>query len=128
MIQLTYLIDQLERLPSRIARKSEEVEIERAKYELKVAKLDALKAKRALEIKAKNPNFSATELKYHAMNDIQVFKKQMELIDQEAIYRKKEVERKELDDTFVAYRKIAEIKIREIRTLEGGSYGNSKDR
>jgi hypothetical protein len=120
MIELSYLIDQLERLPSRIARKGTETEEARALYDIVMAELDVLKGKRALEIKAKNPNLSATLLKYEVMQDIEIYKKQMDVIDKEVIYKKKEVERKELDDRLMSYKVIARIKMNEMKSINGG--------
>ena len=117
MVELGYLVEQIERLPSRIARKGTEVENSRSAYDVKVAELDALKGKRALEIKATNPNFSATLLKYHVVQDLAVYRKQMECIDFEAVYKKLEVERKELDDMLMSYKVIARIKMQE---MQGG--------
>ena len=120
MIQLQYLVEQLERLPSRIARIGYLVEEAKALTDIKTAELDALKGKRALEIKATNPTLSATLLKYTVMQDLAVYRKQMEVIDTEVLYKKKEVERKELDDMLMSYKVIARIKISEMKSINGG--------
>ncbi len=115
MVGLGYLIDQIERLPSRIARKGTEVENSHSTFDIKAAELKALKAKRALEIKANKVELPVALLEHHVTQDLAVYRKQMECIDYEAVYKKLEVERKELDDMLMSYKVIARIKMSEMK-------------
>jgi len=117
MITLPDLQNKLQDLPSLIARKSFEVEKERTTYE--IAKLDIKMAegRKALEIKARNTSMTATELKLTLQRDESLYGIQMKAIGEEATYRRLQVELDKLENEFVAYRKIAEIKMRELKTL-----------
>ena len=61
--------------------------------------------------------------KNKVFNDETYYHMQMVLVKAEADYRKKEVERQELDNSFTSYKVVARVKMIELKTIGGGENG-----
>jgi len=117
VISLTQIMEKLERLPIEMARIGELVEKERLEYERKKLECEHFEAQKYLELKAHDPNITATELKYRVRNNDDYYSKQMEVIGQESLYRKKEKEFSSLNERLMSFKRIAQIQMEEMKSI-----------
>ncbi len=117
MKTLTQIIQDLETLPSRIARQSEVAENKRDEWDRYEAELKYLEASKYLELKAKNTGTSATELKVMVSHEDDIYAKKMDCIGAETNCKKEQAKVDELDNMFTGSKVIARIKMTEMKSI-----------
>lgn len=117
MIDLTELQTRLETLPSEIARQAEITEKARFSYDIALAEYKRIEAKTGILIKTSS-SITATDLKYRVTANEEVFNANLECINKESEWRRKEIELDRVKDEFVSLRKVAEIKLREMQLFQ----------
>jgi hypothetical protein len=107
----------LAKMPARKARAATEAENFRFEWQTAKEELRRLEAETILKVKAEYPDLTVQEQKAKADDDEKLYQKRLDVLVVESKYRKKEVESRTYDDMFTSAKRLAQIKIEEMKQL-----------
>ena len=102
------------------ARHAELAEDARKVWATAKEELRKLEAKTLLMIKAQDPEIKVGELKALVDNDKDVYNKRLELVCLESDYKKEEIQVEKWDDLYMSAKRLAQLRIEEMRGLGDG--------
>ena len=107
----------LEKAPSKIAELAEDAEESRFIWKTAEIQQKQLEAKKHLELKALQPDLTISDLKANVEAEDGIYEKRMEVLTLESAYKKALIEVDKWSNAFNSARKIANLKIEEMRSL-----------
>lgn len=123
MLSIVEINEQLENLPSLIARTAEEAEEARVEYEQVKNVFEAENAKELLQQKASNPKLTQAEIK--ALVELTVNHLRLDVLLAESKWKKLLIKVEEYDNMFTGIKMLARLRQQELSTLIIG--GEKKD-
>lgn len=111
------IADALQLLPSEIGRQAEVVEDARQNLDIKKHELSVLEAQKYLIFEAAAEKQTATRINARVKADPDIDKKEAEVITAEGNYRVAGIKLEELENKFIAARKIASLREVELKAM-----------
>jgi len=107
----------LEQAPAKIAELAQKVEESRFLWKEAEIRLKQLEAKLHLTIKAEIPDLTVGDLKAKVDGDDSIYEQRLNVISHESEYKKECIEMDKWVNAFNSARKLANVKIEEMRSL-----------
>ena len=114
----------LEQAPNEIATRAVKAEDSRLLWKEEELRLKQLEAKTHLTIKANKPDATQTDIKAEVESNEEVYKKKCDVLIFESEYKKEMIELDKWVNAFNSARKLANVKIEEMRSLHQTVGGN----
>lgn len=116
-MEINTINDILENNPARKARLAVEANELRKQWDFKKEELRRCEAKWYLKVKAQQPSYTQQRILAERDNTDEVYQARLICIESESLYRKKITEFNYRDDEWVSCRKLAEIRLAEMKRL-----------
>jgi hypothetical protein len=107
----------LEQAPSKIAELATRAEESRFLWKESEIRLKQVEARKHLSVKAESPDKTQSDLKAEVESDDSIYQQRLSVISHESEYKKCEIECNKWVNAFASARKLANVRIEEMRSL-----------